>query len=133
MLRNHLHTYSSNSVNSIQYQIPFFKKRFKYIRLRLPKCQFIHKAANTMYTSYIIFFFFHIKYMSSSFICTSLTADRWDHALPHRACCHPRVQQHQGHRLSRSLFARCSLTADGAEAASAPVTTPYLCPGCGWR
>lgn len=59
MLRNHLHTYSSNKVNSIQYQISFFKKSFKYIRLWLPKCHFIHKAANTIYSSYIIFFSSH--------------------------------------------------------------------------
>lgn len=66
MLRNHLFILTV-AIKSIPYNIkyPFFlkKKSFKYIRLWLPKCHFIHKAANTIYSSYIIFFSHKIHFI----------------------------------------------------------------------
>lgn len=119
VLRNHLFILTV-AIKSIPYNIkyPFFKKSFKYIRLWLPKCHFIHKAANTIYSSYIIFF--HIKYISSSFICTLFTTDRWNYKLLQKAChrvwisctCSSHTELYQGYRHRCSPFSHCNLQAE---------------------
>lgn len=77
------HTYSSNKVNSIQYQISFKKK----LNILDSDCQnaILYTKLLIQYTV-LTLFFFHIKYVSSSFICTSFTTDRWNHELLQKAC-----------------------------------------------
>lgn len=142
MLRNHLHTYSSNKVNSIQYQISFFKKSFKYIRLWLPKCHFIHKAANTIYSSYIIFFSSHkihfIKFYLYIIYYWSVELRVIAEGLPSSLS----VLYTQQSRLYQAYPHFCNLTlqskgwrrgAGNTKAASALFKNPCLPSSCGWR